>query len=123
MLVLVVVCLAVAVALVVYAFIALPSEVCAQKEVKNTAQTLGAAVTATTNTGGLGAATQQQALSAGTDFVKAVATLGDSMSKLKSGAQALLIAFALIVFAGIAAGVDDKVPDKGGPTAAATPAP
>src|SRR4051812_30855176 len=108
----VIVCLVVAVALIVYAFIALPTELAAQREVKNTAQKLSHAVETGAGTGGgLGGQVTPQALSAGTDFVKALATLGDSMSKLRSGSAAILIAFGLLVFAGMAAGVDDKVAD------------
>jgi hypothetical protein len=118
----IIVCVVVAVALIVYAFIALPAELAAQKEVKNTAQALVAAIQTAPGGGpGLGGAVQQQALSAGTDFVKALATLGDSMSKLRSGTAAILIAFGLLVFSGMAAGVDDKVADaQDTPAAGAT---
>jgi hypothetical protein len=108
----VIVCLVVAISLVGYAVWALPSELAVQREVKNTAEQLGRAVAAsTTSAGGFAGQVQPQALSAGTDFVKALATLGDSMSKLRSGTSALLLAFGILIFAGIAAGVDDKVPD------------
>jgi hypothetical protein len=36
------------------------------------------------------------------------------MSRLRSGTSALLLAFGILIFAGIAAGVDDKIPDATG---------
>lgn len=108
----VVISLVMVLALTVYAFCALPTELAAQRQVKAAAEKIAAAVEAGgTATGGLAGQVQPQALSAGTDFIKALAALGDSMSKLRTGTGALLLAFGILIFAGVAAGIDDKVPD------------
>jgi hypothetical protein len=105
-------CLAFALALVVYAARALPSELAAQREMKKTAEQLNQAVAnSTAGDAGLEGLADAAALNAATDFVKALATLGDSIGKLRSGTSALLLAFGILIFAGVAAGVDDKVPD------------
>src|SRR5690242_227834 len=92
----VIVCLVVAVSLVAYAGFALYKELSVQQEVKETAQKVGQAVTASTASVDTdGPRVETQALSAGADFVNALAKLGESMSKLRSGTSALLLAFGI----------------------------
>jgi hypothetical protein len=61
---------------------------------------------------GLDDATGLQSLLGPDNVIKALADLGDALSKLRASVAALLIAFGLVVFAGIFAAVDDKVSDS-----------
>jgi hypothetical protein len=75
--------------------------------------------------GGLGAMTEGHSLIAPDAVIKALAELGTAIGALRVSVAALLIAFGLVIFAGIFASVADKVPDKSGDstsTTASTPA-
>lgn len=114
--------LLVAIACVVYAFIALFMDRSAQQDAKTTAsklnetaRTAAEAATSAGEAGGLADDFRPQAAWSGAgEYVKALAEWSEALSKLKQGIAALVIAFGLIVFAGIAAGIDAKVPDADG---------
>ena len=72
--------------------------------------------------GGLGGTTRPQALVGADKLVDSLARLGDAMARLRPGAAALLLAFGLLVFAGVIASVDYKVPDKRPTTTQTQPA-
>lgn len=112
-----------------YAFLALRADLQAQQAVQRTAETVSDAVRRTAQAGaagagagGLGGTTRPQALVGADKLVESLARLGDAMARLRPGAAALLLAFGLLVFAGVIASVDDKVPDKRPATAQTQPA-
>lgn len=119
----IVVCLVAAVVCLVFAFLALFRDPAAIKNVQDTAKKLNevaadAAPVAAGKTPGADAAlkdqsTAQMALAGGlTDYVKALAELATSLSKLRQGVAGIFMAFALLGLAGGLAAIDDKVDDK-----------
>ncbi|WP_062993108.1 hypothetical protein [Nocardia anaemiae] len=86
----------------------------AQEAAKNVVEKVADKVVppATPAEGGLAEATRPQSLLGADNVIKALADLGDALSKLRASVAALLIAFGLVVFAGIFAAVNDKVSDS-----------
>jgi hypothetical protein len=109
-----------------YAFLALRADLRAQQAVQRTAETVDEALRRTAQAGaaggGLGGSTRPQALVGADKLVESLARLGDAMARLRPGAAALLLAFGLLVFAGVIASVDDKIPDKRPATTQTQPA-
>ncbi len=119
----IVVCAVAAIAALGFAFVALFRDDAAVEDAKETARAVNRAAVRAAEASvdaqsaastGLGGASEAQAALAGglTDYVKALATFADSMSKLRQGVAGLLIAFALLGLAGGLAAIDDKVDDK-----------
>jgi hypothetical protein len=115
----IIMCLVAAAASLAFSFVALFRDTA---EVEKTASAINESAVAAAKAGenarehgqGLAAQTEAQAaLSSGlTDYVKALAELATSLSRLRQGAAGLFMAFALLGLAGGLAAIDDKVADK-----------
>jgi hypothetical protein len=102
-------------ACIVYGFIAMTREGDLEMKVKSAvedATQTGAQATAAVKAEGTGLAdgvTPQAALTGLGEYLKGLSALAESLSKLKQGVAALFLALAFVTFAGVAAGVEDKV--------------
>jgi hypothetical protein len=118
-------------ACIVYGFIAMIREGDLEKKVKSAvedATQTGTQATAAVKADGAGLAggvTPQAALSGLGEYLKGLSALAESLSKLKQGVAALLLALAFVTFAGVAAGVEEKVEGaaKDTPTSTSTTSP
>lgn len=112
-----IVSLVLAVACAAYGFWAFLKETDAEKDVKATVKEVNAAAKeaskATTGSATLAAGTSPQAAFSGpTEYLKALATLSDALSKLKRDVAAFVLSLAFLLVATVSAGVEDKVKDQ-----------
>lgn len=122
--------LVLAIACAVYGFWAFLTEPPIEKDVKDAAKEVNAAAKtaaqATTGTATLaGGTTPQAAFSGPTEYLKALASFSEALSKLKRDVAAFVLSLAFLLVATVGAGIDDKVKDqpaiKSNPTTETTP--
>lgn len=117
-----------AAACLAYAFLALLREKDTEKQVKDglehaTALVAAARATATGGEQGLAGDTKPElAFSGAAELVKGLGAFAEALSKLRQGLAALVLAFAFVIFAGVAAGIEEKVKDKTPTTSTTTEA-
>jgi len=122
--------LVLAIACAVYGFWAFLKEPAVEKDVKEAAKEVNAAAktvaqATTSGTTLAGGTTPQAAFSGPTEYLKALASFSEALSKLKRDVAAFVLSLAFLLVATIGAGIDDKVKDqpaaKDNPTTTTTP--
>lgn len=101
-----------AAACIVYGFFALKDESDAEKELKQAITDTSKAASAaaqTLATDSNNPATAKENLGIAGGVFKELSSLAEALSKLKQGVAALVLALAFVIFAGVAAGVEEKV--------------
>jgi hypothetical protein len=106
-----------AIACAVYGFWAFLREPDIEKDVKEAAKEVNtAAKTAAKATSGTatlaGGTTPQAAFSGPTEYLKALASFSEALSKLKRDVAAFVLSLAFLLVATVGAGIDDKVKDQ-----------
>jgi hypothetical protein len=121
----VIVSLVLAVACAVYGFWAFIAEPEVEKAVKASAENAtkaadSAAAATTSGQETLGKITPQAAFSGPTEYLKALASFSEALSKLKRDVAAFVLSLAFLLVATVGAGIEDKVKDPAKETKATT---